>query len=150
MQRLPLLIWALVVGLAAGHLGSVLAGHRSCCRDLAPSENCCLQHETAPQIQTQSSEASARHACCPAPADAAHSSPTKPSDTHPHKKSNPHPCKCPTQCGMTVQTPVLASEAPALHLHAAHTPRVVPDWREPLPNPTLDRLKRPPKPAPIV
>ena len=137
MQRIHLLIWLLTLSLAGAHLGSTLFGTESCCRGSTASENSC-QIEIAADVPDQ---ASGQSPCCPAPADTTPAGPSD--DTRDHEPD--HPCKCPSQCCVAGKAPVTLVSFHAPAKPAGHAPRVAAEWREPLPNPTLDRLKRPPR-----
>ncbi|QKK09474.1 MAG: hypothetical protein HND58_15755 [Planctomycetota bacterium] len=148
MQRVFPLIWLLVVGLAGAQLASVVAMGTPCCQgEASQSDNCCTVPDLSLGVVAGSQAAHGdQSSCCLAPestpSDPAPSSPEdKPHDHDPER----HPCKCPAQCCVVSKAPVTFTVLPSLDTSTGHAPLYANEWREPLPNPTLDRLKRPPR-----
>ena len=143
MHRVCPLIWLLVLGLAGAHLASLAAVGMPCCRgETSRSDNYCMVADVS---QDSSAAADAEHSsCCPVPASPSDSDPGSPDDT-PHDPDR-HPCKCPAQCCVVGKAPLTYTQLPSFDASNGHAPRSASEWREPLPNPTLERLKRPPRP----
>lgn len=145
MQRVFPLIWLLVLGLAGTHLASVVAMGTPCCQgEASQSDNCCMVVEASLDAPGGSEASRSDHSsCCAAPKT--ESTPESPDDTpHDHDPER-HPCKCPAQCCVVSKAPVSFTMLPSFDTSTGHAPFLAHEWREPLPNPTLDRLKRPPR-----
>lgn len=145
MQRVFPLIWLLVLGLAGAQLASVVAMGTPCCQgEASQSDNCCSVLEASLDASDASQESRPGHSsCCSTPAT--DSSPEAPDDTPRDHDPERHPCKCPAQCCVVSKAPVTFTVLPSLDTSTGHAPLYANEWREPLPNPTLDRLKRPPR-----
>ncbi|MFG0260007.1 MAG: hypothetical protein ACF8LK_06605 [Phycisphaerales bacterium JB041] len=140
MQRVLPLIWLLVIGLVGAQFASVkVAGDACCAGETSQSDNCCGTAYAPEHAADSTSHADST--CCSKPASPAPASDDK---THDHDPE-PHPCKCPSQCCVVSKAPVSLTLLPSFDASTGHAPLVAPEWREPLPNPTLDRLKRPPR-----
>ncbi|MFG0241792.1 MAG: hypothetical protein ACF8R9_03290 [Phycisphaerales bacterium JB054] len=148
MHRAVPLIWLLVVALAGAQFASVMAAGGRCCQGgESQSDNCCAVSEVSTGITDGSEAARGDHPPCCAALESGLSDPAPgtPGDTpHDHDPER-HPCKCPAQCCVVSKAPVTFTMLPSFDASTGHAPLLAHEWREPLPNPTLDRLKRPPR-----
>lgn len=143
MPRVNLIIWLLMLGLATGHLAAALAtGTAPCCQP--ESDNACCTMEQSAAVEASPADASTASegsCCCPAPSTDDNSQPA-PADDAPHDHQ---PCKCPLKCCVAGKAPVTFVTFPLSARGDQPAARTATDRPEPLPNATLDRLKRPPR-----